>query len=269
MRLVERGFVKEYYQHEIESLTDDELVQRDSASVEELVASVVRYAILSHRWGPKEPTYADLASKSTDRLRCSSGPGYAKLYSFCLEAQRRGYLFAWSDTCCIDKSSSAELDESVRSMFRWYRNSDICIVHLSQTEQRDDLRCDEWFFRGWTLQELLAPRRIKFFNSRWKALTSDVNDKDTTSSLLLSISEVTEIPRLDIAFFSPLTYAVDTRMTWAAKRVTTRAEDVAYSLMGVFGVSFQIAYGEGADRAFARLIEAIILSGCDLSVLNW
>ncbi|EIW77487.1 HET-domain-containing protein, partial [Coniophora puteana RWD-64-598 SS2] len=237
-------------------------------SVEALVASVVRYAILSHRWGSEEPTYDDLINRHNGNLRRSSeGAGHAKLKRFCREAGSRDYVFAWSDTCCINKSSSAELDESIRSMFKWYQNSDICIVHLSQTTSKNDLCHDEWFFRGWTLQELLAPRRIKFFNSRWKELTSDENDKDITSPLLHSISEVTGIPYFNIAAFSPLPYAIDTRMTWASKRVTTRAEDAAYSLMGIFGVSFQIAYGEGADRAFSRLIEAIMLSGCDWSVL--
>ena len=222
------------------------------------------YAVLSHRWlAEGEPTYEEMKSGT------ASGPGYEKLKKFCEKAREHNVEYAWSDTCCIDKSSSSELDESIRSMFRWYRNSDICIVHLAQSETIEDIVDDEWKERGWTLQELLAPYVIKFFNKHWMPMTGHVNDKSgEETEVMKTLQSATGIHPHALVFFRPGPVKVDERMAWAARRKTTRTEDVAYSLMGIFDVSLQIAYGEGRDRAFCRLIEAIMQSG-DPSVLNW
>ncbi|OAX36716.1 hypothetical protein K503DRAFT_824140 [Rhizopogon vinicolor AM-OR11-026] len=178
---------------------------------------IVKYAILSHRWLDEgEPTYEEMKSGT-------------KLEKFCEKALEYDVEFAWSDTCCIDKNSSTELDESIRSMFRWYANSHICITHLAQSETIEDIMDDEWAERGWTLQELLAPGRIRL---------------------------ATDIPHDALYGIAP------------ARCKTTRVEDVAYSLMGIFDVTLQISYGEGGDRAFCRPIEAITQAG-DPSVLNW
>lgn len=123
--------------------------------------------------------------------------------------------------------------------------------------------------RGWTLQELLAPRKIKFFNKDWQRLTEQDDDKEEDTPLMTFLQEVTGIPETELIDFEPVPRYIDKRMTWAAQRKTTRAEDVAYSLMGLFDVSLQIAYGEGGERAFGRLIEAIMQAGGDSSVLNW
>ncbi|KAG1731240.1 heterokaryon incompatibility protein-domain-containing protein [Suillus paluster] len=228
-------------------------------------SETVKYATLSHRWGQGEPTYATFEEMKKSARKT---PGLEKLMNFCEKAKECGAEFAWSDTCCIDKSSSAELDESIRSMFKWYRNSHVCIVYLAQSETIEDVLHDEWMERGWTLQELLAPIRIKFFNKRWIAITRNNNDKDH-SKMMDTLNRATGIPHGDLRRFNNISPSnVDKRMTWAAKRKTTRVEDVAYSLMGIFRVSMQIAYGEGGDSAFGRLIEAIMQAG-DPSVLNW
>jgi hypothetical protein len=121
-------------------------------------SELVKYAILSHRWLDEgEPTYEEMKAGTV------AGPGREKLEGFCRKAKEYNVEFAWSNTCCIDKSSSTELDESIRSMFLWYENSHICIVHLAQSETIEDITNDEWTKRGWTLQELLAPHKIKFF----------------------------------------------------------------------------------------------------------
>ncbi|KAG2040917.1 heterokaryon incompatibility protein-domain-containing protein [Suillus americanus] len=224
----------------------------------------VKYAIMSHRWlDDMEPTYKEVEEGT------ATGPGYEKLKKFCEKARQYGMEFAWSDTCCIDKSSSTELDESIRSMFRWYSNSAICIVHLAQSETIEHITDDEWMKRGWTLQELLAPDQIKLFNMHWIPMTDDRNDKSIRrTEVMKTLGRTTGISHDDLCGFRPGTSEVDKQMTWAAKRKTTRVEDVAYSLMGIFDVSLQIAYGEGGDRAFCRLIEAIMQAG-DASVLNW
>ncbi|KAG1866493.1 hypothetical protein DFJ58DRAFT_138311 [Suillus subalutaceus] len=230
-----------------------------------------------------EPTYEEIKAGT------AACPGYEKLKKFCAKAEEYNMEFAWSDTCCINKSSSTELDESIRSMFRWYGNSAICIIHLAQSKTIEDIMEDEWTERGWTLQELLAPARIKFFNKYWVPMTDDRNDKDDKddineflfsrpllsslrrrepAEILETLERATGIPYDDLRRkFCPSPSEVDKRMTWAARRKTTRVEDVAYSLMGMFDVSLQIAYG-GGDRAFCRLIEVIMQAG-DPSVLNW
>ncbi|KAG1755668.1 heterokaryon incompatibility protein-domain-containing protein [Suillus lakei] len=204
-------------------------------------SQTVKYAILSHRWLDEgEPTYEEMKNDT------AAGPRYEKLKKFCEKAKEYEVEFVWSDTCCIDKSSSTELDDSIRSMFRWYRNSTICIVHLAQSD------------------------KIKFLNKHWMPLTDDRNDKSRESIDIPGILQrATGIPHEDLHEFYPNVYhRVDERMTWAARRTTTRVKDVAYSLMGIFDVSMQIAYGEGGERAFSRLMEAITRAG-DPSVFNW
>ncbi|EIW77458.1 HET-domain-containing protein, partial [Coniophora puteana RWD-64-598 SS2] len=218
------------------------------------------YATLSHRWGQKEATYAEYKQGS----RCATEPGYVKLRNFLDEASARGMQFAWADTCCIDKSSSAELDEAIRSMFRWYRNSALCIVHLAQTRSVKDISHDAWFTRGWTLQELLAPPKIKFVDQSWKPLVKGENDKD----ILQSVSKATGIGTETLSkSFEPRTEKFSEKMSWASRRSTTRAEDAAYSLMGMLNVSFQTAYGEGGPRAFRRLLDAVVRKAEDPSVM--
>ncbi|KAJ8587974.1 hypothetical protein M405DRAFT_741073, partial [Rhizopogon salebrosus TDB-379] len=148
-------------------------------------------------------------------------------------------------------------------------NSYICIIHLAQGETIKDITDDEWMERGWTLQELLAPKMIKLFNKHWMPVTDDQNDRSLErTAVMKTLERATGIPLSDLRRFFPGPVSVDKRMKWAAKRKTTRVEDVAYSLMGIFEVNLQIAYGEGGDLAFCRLIEAIMRGG-DSSVTNW
>lgn len=120
-----------------------------------------------------------------------------------------------ADTCCIDKASSVELDEAICSMYRWYRDATVCIVHLADTVMLADVTRDEWFKRGWTLQELLAPQRIKFFNKNWQPLTAAHNDKDKDSPLLPALSDATTISEDDLESFSPGTDLLHQKMSWA------------------------------------------------------
>ncbi|EGN92986.1 hypothetical protein SERLA73DRAFT_190375 [Serpula lacrymans var. lacrymans S7.3] len=257
MKLVERG--------------DPETTRRNAIS--SLVKEVVKYAILSHRWLDKgEPTYQEMLMEYPP-----VGPGYDKLGQFCRLAREYGTEFAWSDTCCIDKTSSSELDESIRSMFKWYKTAHICIVFLAQTTSLSDMPNDPWFKRGWTLQELLAPQYLKFFGSTWAPLTNSRRDIErqgvytpgTSSPLLAKMSDGSGITEADLLTFSPGAKLVHIRMPWAARRLTTRGEDRAYSLMGIFDVSFPIAYGEGLQRAFCRLVDAIMHSSPSTEILNW
>lgn len=188
-----------------------------------------------------------------------SGPGYDKLRHLCEKAQTDFQCrYVWSDTCCINKESSSELDEAIRSMYRWYSLANVCIVHLAQSSTVDDFEREPWFTRGWTLQELLAPNVVRFYGKDWNPISAQVHahgDKDN-EVITRAITRVTGIPDVHLRRFNPSCALVAEIMTWSAKRKTTRIEDRAYSLLGLFNVSIPIAYGEG-HRAFYHLMVAL------------
>ena len=220
----------------------------------------IEYAILSHRWQEVEVLFNDLQSGHAQQKS-----GYAKLESFCKQVAAAGFTYAWCDTCCIDKSSSAELSESINSMFRWYQNAAVCYAYLTDvttTLTEDDASefiNSEWFRRGWCLQELLAPKNVLFFNRDWKSL-------GTKADFSQLIADITGIHHEAICGRDLDKYSVAQRMSWAADRQTTRIEDIAYSLLGIFKVNIPLLYGEG-ERAFIRLQQEIIRESSDQSIL--
>jgi hypothetical protein len=204
-----------------------------------------------------------------------------KLINFLQESKSKKCKYAWVDTICINKESSAELDESIRSMYAWYRDSHVCIVHLSQTIHQGDLLEDPWFTRGWTLQELLAPRRIAFYSMNWIQITLEVSDKlqakkalkfskaqNIERGLWSIISGITGIEINDLLDFKPGLYEVGKRLSWVSKRSTTRIEDMAYCLIGIFRVNMSISYGE-KEGAFYRLQAEILQNSDDKSLFCW
>ncbi|KAH7923616.1 HET-domain-containing protein [Leucogyrophana mollusca] len=270
MKLMGRSDVRKHFkyvlqeiEHELDGISGGD-EQRRYASIRKLVKQKVKYAVLSHRWLDEgEPTFQEIS-----RGESGDEPGYDKLMAFCEKAKLFGCDFVWSDTCCIDKTSSAELDEAIRSMFRWYRNAHMCIAYLADSCTIADFENEIWFRRGWTLQEVLAPWRMKFYGKGWIPFSGDDNDKGSEGAIMLAISRLTKIPMDDLISFSPGKDRVREKMSWASKRRTTRIEDVAYSLVGMFDVSLMVAYGEGR-RAFYRLLEAIIQSSDDCDVFYW
>lgn len=224
-------------------------------------SSLPPYAILSHTWdAPEEVTLQDMTSPYLP-----SKKGYAKITESCRLALSQGLEYTWIDTCCIDKTSSAELTESINSMFRWYQKASVCYVYLFDlhtTSAGPELASCVWFTRGWTLQELLAPSKIEFYNSSWTLIgTKTVLEKD--------LSTITRIPVPAISGGrSLMRFSTAQRMSWASKRVTTREEDVAYSLLGLFDVQMPLIYGEGS-KAFLRLQEEIIKRTVDLTLFAW
>lgn len=211
------------------------------------------YAILSHRWFPdgEEPTFKDLMEGTGE-----TKTGYTKL-RFCGEqAAKDGLDYFWADTCCFDKSSSAVLTESINSMFRYYHEATKCYVYLrdvSINQRRPEweaaIRSSEWFTRGWTLQELIAPASVEFFSSEGKRL----GDK---RSMEQQVSEITGIPVQALRGDPLSSFSTTERMSWATKRTTLLDEDLAYCLMGIFDVHMPLIYGEG-KKALNRLSEEI------------
>lgn len=229
---------------------------RDLESFES--SKIPPYVILSHRWIEDEPSFKDVQKK-----RHSTRKGYAKVDLCCQQAEKHGFQYVWVDTCCIDKRSSAELSEAINSMYSWYAKAAICYVYLSDVTADNRSRIEsQWFTRGWTLQELLAPSRVEFYNSTWKHL----GDKVSNAS---QISRRTGIPSKALHEFRRDDYPIAQRMSWAANRTTTRPEDRAYSLLGIFDVSMPLLYGEGGGKAFYRLQEEIMKLSTDPTIFAW
>ncbi|KAL9568766.1 hypothetical protein ACKAV7_007080 [Fusarium commune] len=220
---------------------------------------VPAYAILSHTWGSSEVTFKDLMD-----ARGQDKPGYDKIRFCGRQAWRDGLQYFWVDTCCIDKSSSAELQEAINCMYRWYRSAAKCYVYLADvSESTFDLndpfgqqqwipafRNSRWFTRGWTLQELIAPASVEFFSREGTKLGNK-------NSLEKAICEITGIP-YNALRGSPLSnFSSSQRLSWIEKRNTTKAEDKAYSLLGIFDIQMPLLYGEGREKAFRRLQEEI------------
>jgi hypothetical protein len=197
-----------------------------------------------------------------------SRPSFKKIRESSAIAARSGYSYIWIDTCCIDKSSSAELSEAINSMFKYYQRAGICYAYLAdvQTELLEEgegsLAASRWFTRGWTLQELIAPDDIHFYSSNWHFLGSRV-------SLGRYISTITGIDDKILQHSVALSdVSVAKRMSWAAQRSTTREEDIAYCLLGIFNINMPLLYGEG-ERSFLRLQEQIVQNTADHSLFSW
>ncbi|KAK0639661.1 heterokaryon incompatibility protein-domain-containing protein [Cercophora newfieldiana] len=219
------------------------------------------YAILSHTWGDEEISLQEF----THCGRHDEQKGLKKIREACAQALRDGLLYVWIDTVCIDKTSSAELSEAINSMYNWYAGAYVCYVYLEdfQSHSGDDLQGCRWFTRGWTLQELLAPRSMTFFNSTWESI-------GTKRDLVDQIGTVTKISVGCISGECGIrSYSIADRMSWASRRSTTRPEDIAYCLLGIFDVNMPLLYGEGQQRAFYRLQQEILRTSSDQTIFVW
>ena len=223
------------------------------------------YAILSHRWEDEEVTFEDMK-----RGQGRQKQGYRKIDFACIQAllehSNKGtpVRHVWVDTCCINKDSSAELSEAINSMYAWYRNAVACYAYLTDVKGNDfeQFRKSAWFTRGWTLQELLAPKFVHFFDCDWEPIGERSKLKDF-------IHQITGIDKLAlVGKFWPNAYSVIERMRWAAARQTSRLEDQAYSLLGIFQVNMPLIYGEGW-KAFQRLQEEILRETDDITIFAW
>ncbi|KAH7323016.1 heterokaryon incompatibility protein-domain-containing protein [Stachybotrys elegans] len=253
------------------------LINVETLEVEEFFGQdVPQYAILSHTWLEGEISY-EVWSEQPQVAKTKQG--YSKIISMCETTKSLyGLKYAWVDTNCIDKRLSAELSEALNSMYKWYADAEVCIVYLADvdytptgenaTGQHDQLpeetlqqfRSSRWFTRGWTLQELIAPKNLVFFSKEWNLIAS-------RKELVREISQITGISDESCTEALAAT-SVAEKMHWASGRQTTRVEDIAYCLMGIFDVNMPLLYGEGTN-AFVRLQEEILKTSNDRSILAW
>ena len=248
--------------------------------------SETKYAILSHTWDRGgEQTYQQLqkiqeryastdwnkrAQSKTPRSRIWDDEELSpKIRDACAVARANGFAYIWIDSCCIDKASSSELSEAINSMYAWYSAAVVCYAYLGDVPTEDELpkndscfRNSRWFTRGWTLQELLAPRNLVFLSKEWKVLGS----KLTLVGLVHSVSNINHEALLQPESLD--NFSVSQRLSWASCRETARVEDRAYSLLGLFNIHMPTLYGEG-ERAFRRLQEEIMRRTPDQTLFAW
>lgn len=204
------------------------------------------YAILSHTWGQdtQEVDFRDIMNGIGQEKT-----GYKKLYFCGQQARSDGLHYFWVDTCCIDKTNSTQLQEAINSMFRWYQQAARCYVYLSDVPLKP-FQDSKWFTRGWTLQELIAPRSVQFFDSDGQQLGS-------RKSLKQKIHNITGIPTSALQGTNLSEYSVEEKMSWAKHRGTKYDEDKVYSMLGIFDIYMPFIYGETFENAFRRLQEEI------------
>ena len=237
------------------------LLNSKSRQLELLHRHPPRYAIVSHRWGDEseEVLFTDIGDQERTQ---SKGRGYEKILGSCAQAVQDGHDYVWLDTCCIDKSSSTELDEAINSMYKWYRDSEVCYAHLHDVSDPSKFIESDWFTRGWTLQELIAPKCLKFYTKDWTFI-------GTREELIDRIAERTGIsPEILRSRKIPREVTISQKMVWAAQRETTKVEDRAYSLLGILEVHMNTIYGI-EDGAFEELQHKIIAKYADQTLFAW
>lgn len=226
------------------------------------------YAILSHTWEDEEVSFQDIQ----DIFLARRMKGFGKIKYCCEQAAADGFEWAWVDTCCIDKTSSSELSEAINSMYTWYKTAMVCYAYLGDVSSagefhsKTDLQLvgelPRWFKRGWTLQELIAPLSVKFYTRDWRYIGTK-KEKAKRLSIVTGIDAA--VLRHECFIFQR---PVAVRMHWASSRQTTRTEDIAYCLMGLFDVNMPLLYGEGM-KAFHRLQEQILKTTNDDTLFLW
>jgi len=263
------------------------LINTTTGLLEDFIGDdIPEYAILSHTWEQDEISMQEFQyltdpefANDPKTLLGKAKAGFIKIRGCVQLTASKGIQYVWVDTCCIDKTSSADLSESINSMYQWYANSKVCFAYLVDVKANDGMNRREtltrpprrvdhppwmesrWFTRGWTLQELVAPPEVEFYSHSWKFLSTKKSSSWHIRNLTGIKMEVLETNNLSSA-------SVAQKMSWASRRKTTRKEDMAYCLLGLFDVNMPLLYGEG-EKAFLRLQEYIAASSTDHSLFAW
>ena len=245
--------------------------QLDHARIWRAVKKFYRYVMLSHRWQPNEPTFQLMENTSIYGLPAS--PTNSKLQNFCQLVHSLQFHWAWADTCCVNQLDKGVQQESLVAMFRWYRGSSLTIVHLlgvlSGSQVFGCLWRSIWNTRGWTYQEYIASEVVQFYTEDWKPYLGLDNFNHKESPLILSEMErAMNFATQELVTLQPGLERVREKLYLASKRQTTREEDTAYSLYGIFNVAIPVIYGEG-NQAVGRLLEHVLMGSGDVTILAW
>jgi hypothetical protein len=243
------------------------LLHVETLTFEVFYSDIPKYAIASHRWrGDAETMLRDVQERKDP-----NGYGFQKVKGFTeyVKKQIPGLQYVWIDTCCIDQTSSAELQEAINSMFDWYRKAEVCLAYLQDVPvaEADSLfERSEWFRRGWTLQELLAPTIVVFLSDDWTVLghkgSGSCGRQGTSlqvgSQLNSHVAAITKIPENILQdYHESHALSFEEKIQWMAGRRTTRGEDMSYCLLGILSVRMNIRYGDGEEETRKRLINKL------------
>ncbi|KAI5989888.1 hypothetical protein EDD15DRAFT_2370189 [Pisolithus albus] len=242
----------------------------NTSRIGEMVAKYFRYVMFSHTWEGEEPTFQDISRKPV----YESDPHLLrlKLRRFCERVREdpEGYLWAWSDTCCIDKTDPTVLVESLRSMYNWYRDSALTIVVLADGSIPPTLRNNRWMTRAWTLQELLAPKSIRFYDRDWNLYKGDTRPNHKESpQIMRELADAIDVAQGTLVDFTPKSLSIRARLRLASTRQATKKVDIAYALIGIFSSDLIPEYRDPED-ALGLLLEGILHRDLDAkAVLDW
>ncbi|KAF8444928.1 hypothetical protein L210DRAFT_3054439 [Boletus edulis BED1] len=245
--------------------------QLDHARIRSEVEKFYNYAMLSHKWQPSEPTFQMVENTSVYGLPMS--PTNGKVQRFCELVRSLHFNWAWTDTCCVNQHDKGVHQESLVAMFRWYRGSSLTIVHLlgvfSDSQEVGCLWRSIWNTRGWTYQEYVASKVVQFYTEDWKPyLGLDIFNHKESPIIISEMQRAMNFQTQELAALQPGLGRVREKLYLASTRRTTREEDIAYSLFGIFNVAIPVIYGEG-DRAVGRLLEHILTGSGDVTILAW
>ena len=242
----------------------------DYGRIEREVAEYYRYATFSHKWEDNEPLFKKVVRIVVYELEKS--PTHDKLKMFCKIVKDAGFHWAWSDTCCINKADHFVLQEALVSMFKWYEGSAVTIVLLRGVRfpsKRGDLMKSIWNTRAWTLQEYHASKVVRFYTEDWKPyLDLEISNHKESPEIISEMEEATGVSARALMALRPGLDDIREKLRLASVRSTTRVEDTAYSLLGIFSMSLGIVYGEG-DKALGRFLAQLLTSSGDTSILAW
>ncbi|KAF8431059.1 WD40-repeat-containing domain protein [Boletus edulis BED1] len=245
--------------------------ERDDRRIQQVVEDFFRYVMLSHVWRGKEPSFQDV-EQAGSVWKLDSSTLNEKLHKFCRVVHSDGYRWAWSDTCCIDKTISTVLNQSLKMMYKWYEASTATFVHLEDVASAlpvGGLRGSKWLTRAWTSQELLAPKVVRFYTRDWKPYLGDTRTNHKESPVIMQeLADAIQIARETIISFKPDDLTTREKLRLASTRKATLEEDIAYSLIGIFKSDIRPDYGEG-DAALGHLLEEIVARSGDVRVLDW
>ena len=243
----------------------------DRAHIRQSVAKYFKWIMFSHTWEGKEPTFKDV--NLVDSVwKLDKSPLNEKLLQFCKTAREDGYRWAWSDTCCIDKDTSAVLSQSLTSMYSWYEEAAETLVYLADvlsTSKLGDLTKSRWMTRAWTLQELLASKIIRFYDREWNLYLNDMHANHKESpTIKQELAHAMGVTPETITSFRPEHLGVREKLRLASIRKATVEEDIAYSLIGIFSSDIAPRYGLG-KTALGQLLENIVARSGDITVIAW
>ncbi|KAI9572519.1 hypothetical protein HD554DRAFT_2036090 [Boletus coccyginus] len=242
----------------------------DHDRIQREVEQYYHYATFSHTWEDKEPLFENVVHIVVYDL--DKSPTHDKLKMFCKIAREAGFHWAWSDTCCINKEDHIVLQEALVAMYKWYEGSAVTIVFLRgvhSPSRRGDLVKSHWNTRGWTFQEYHASKVVRFYTEDWKPyLNPDIPNHKESPEIIAEMEEATGVSAQALIDLRPGSYDIREKLCLASRRETTKVEDAAYSLLGIFSDPMPIIYGEG-DHALGRLLARLLTSSGDTSILAW